>query len=312
MTISIVTPCYNGAAFFVAMTQSVRAQTFTDYEHIIVNDGSTDDSAALCDAYAADARVRVIHQENRGEAVARARGIEAATGDAVYILNQDDVMSTDALERLNAALKYHPDAVAVYGDIALIDKDGAPLRPNHAHGDRPGGHILPALLLHSLMPPGTALMRRDALTRIPLSCDLAMDSDVLLACRLATLGPIYPLHDTAPVLRWRVHGDNLSYRDLDIQSRLAMCDALFADPLIVAAMDAKRLNNLRRTRRARACRNVGRLCLEKGTDDTARQAFRQAMKEQRDWQSMLLWVLAVSRLMEIPALRQRLCHQRER
>ena len=81
--VSVIVPVYNVEAFLDRCVRSVLAQTFPDFELILVDDGSTDTSGTLCDALAReDARIRVIHQANGGLSAARNRGIEAAGGTA--------------------------------------------------------------------------------------------------------------------------------------------------------------------------------------------------------------------------------------
>ena len=79
--VSVIVPVYNAEKYLQECVESVLCQTLSDIELILVDDGSTDGSPAICDQYAVkDARVRVIHQENAGLASARNAGIQAATG----------------------------------------------------------------------------------------------------------------------------------------------------------------------------------------------------------------------------------------
>ena len=91
MKISVVIPVYNVENYLEACVRSVQAQTWQDIEMVLVDDGATDGSGALCDALAAqDARIRVLHQPNQGLAMARNNGLAAATGDYVGFLDSDD------------------------------------------------------------------------------------------------------------------------------------------------------------------------------------------------------------------------------
>lgn len=95
--ISVIVPAYNAETLISACISSVLAQRFTDWELIVVNDGSKDNTAALCDAYAEkDTRVRVIHQENGGVSVARNRGLSAASGELIAFLDADDTLVPEA------------------------------------------------------------------------------------------------------------------------------------------------------------------------------------------------------------------------
>jgi len=113
VTISIITPCYNGARYIRETLQSALTQTHPPLEVIVIDDGSTDDSATLAEA--AGPSVRVVRQPNQGESVARNRGIAEARGSHVLFLDADDLLEPESLSRLAAAIEGRPDAVAVMG-----------------------------------------------------------------------------------------------------------------------------------------------------------------------------------------------------
>ena len=110
--ISVIVPVYNVAPFLPACLDSLTAQTFTDFEAILVDDGSTDESPAILRDYAArDGRFRVITRENGGLSAARNSGIAAASGTFLAFLDGDDVLEPDFLAALREA--------AGDGDVAL-------------------------------------------------------------------------------------------------------------------------------------------------------------------------------------------------
>jgi len=100
---SIVIPVYNIEEYIHECVKSVLSQDFSDYECILIDDGSTDNCPEICDEYAAtDERFRVIHQENRGPSVARNAGIIVAEGDYIVLLDGDDIfVSRSALQNLS-------------------------------------------------------------------------------------------------------------------------------------------------------------------------------------------------------------------
>lgn len=105
MKISVIVPVYRVEQTLARCVESVFAQTFTDWELLLIDDGSDDDCPRLCDAYAqADSRVRVCHQPNAGLGAARNCGIDMAQGDALLFLDSDDCLSADTLELTNEAL----------------------------------------------------------------------------------------------------------------------------------------------------------------------------------------------------------------
>jgi glycosyltransferase involved in cell wall biosynthesis len=103
-TISVVVPCYNGGRFLDQLLASLRAQTFRDFEIVIVNDGSTD-RATQEKLAALDPAIRVIHQENRGLSAARNAGFAAARADLVMALDCDDQLAPTYLAETLAALQ---------------------------------------------------------------------------------------------------------------------------------------------------------------------------------------------------------------
>ena len=98
--ISVIVPVYRAEAYLHACIDSILSQTFSDFELILVDDGSPDNCGAICDDYAArDSRVRVIHQENQGQAAARNRALAVARGDWVCFVDSDDTVHPQMLER---------------------------------------------------------------------------------------------------------------------------------------------------------------------------------------------------------------------
>lgn len=101
-SVTIITPCYNGARYLRETLESALAQTHPPLEVIVVDDGSTDDSAAIAESFGPP--VRVIRQHNQGESVARNRAIAEARGSHIVFLDADDLLHEDALARLSAAV----------------------------------------------------------------------------------------------------------------------------------------------------------------------------------------------------------------
>lgn len=99
--ISIIVPVYNVEKYFDKCMESLLGQTYEDFEIIVINDGSTDGSADLCDQWAKkDNRIRVFHQENKGLSAVRNRGLELAQGEYITWVDSDDYVDTFYLEKL--------------------------------------------------------------------------------------------------------------------------------------------------------------------------------------------------------------------
>lgn len=109
--ISIVIPVYNTSRFLEECIRSVLHQDFTDWEVLLIDDGSTDDSGTICDQFAAnDPRIEVLHQPNQGLSVARNNGLTRAQGEFVLFLDSDDFwLRQDTLTTLLDAMDRHPE-----------------------------------------------------------------------------------------------------------------------------------------------------------------------------------------------------------
>jgi len=122
--ISVISACYNHGKYVAEMVASVLAQTFHDYELIIVNDGSTDDTREVLDGLRVP-RVRVVHTDNRGPALARNRAIEEARASLILNLDADDRIASTLLEKAHAVFLSHPDVrIVTCGDCFFGAKSG--------------------------------------------------------------------------------------------------------------------------------------------------------------------------------------------
>lgn len=120
MRLSIIIPVYNVAAWLPETVESVLAQTFRDFELILVDDGATDGSGAICDRYAQqDSRVQVIHQKNAGVSAARNTGVAAAKGKYIGFVDSDDIIERDMYAvMMGLAEKHDADVVQCLHDRA--------------------------------------------------------------------------------------------------------------------------------------------------------------------------------------------------
>lgn len=126
--VSIVMPLYNGSKYIHEAVESILGQTYTNFELIIVDDGSTDDSGSIADGYAGrDARVRVIHQPNRKLPAALNAGFELAQGEYLTWTSDDNIIKPNFLQKLVACLEQHPRWDMAYANMDIIGEDGKPL-----------------------------------------------------------------------------------------------------------------------------------------------------------------------------------------
>ena len=110
--VSVIVPIYNVEEYLEECLESIRNQTYTNIEVILVNDGSTDGSREICESYCEkDIRFRLINQENQGQSVARNRGVKESVGQYIMFVDSDDVVNTDVLKVLLPYMKTDVDIV---------------------------------------------------------------------------------------------------------------------------------------------------------------------------------------------------------
>lgn len=125
MRFSVIIPLYNKSPYIEKALRSVLAQTFNDYELIVVNDGSLDDSAFIAERVLADSQesYMIIHQENAGVSCARNRGVANSRGEYLCFLDADDWWSPTFLERMDWLIREYPDA-GIWGTNYYYVKNG--------------------------------------------------------------------------------------------------------------------------------------------------------------------------------------------
>ncbi len=204
--ISVVIPTYNRCWILKEAIDSVLAQTYTDYEIIVVNDGSTDDTVNLLKQY--DNNIIVIHQENRGVSAARNLGIASAKGGYVAFLDSDDLWLPDKLACQMAFFQLHPEAMICQTDELWIRK-GVRVNPKNRH-KKPSGMIFEPSLRLCLVSPSAVMIRKD------LFDDIGWFNEAFPACedydlwlRISLKYPIY-LIDNPLVVKRGGHDDQLS------------------------------------------------------------------------------------------------------
>ncbi|OFW06448.1 MAG: hypothetical protein A3I61_20060 [Acidobacteria bacterium RIFCSPLOWO2_02_FULL_68_18] len=164
VVVSVVIPAYNAAAIIARTLESVRSQTFTAYETIVVDDGSADATSEVVRSCFAQhgMRGRILRQDNRGMAAARNAGMREAGGEYVALLDADDLWYPAKLATVMAEFRQHPEADLVCHD-ENITRDGRVLRVSHRR--LPRGILYDALLFEGnlLSPSATTLKRGKAL-----------------------------------------------------------------------------------------------------------------------------------------------------
>ena len=160
-TISVVIPTYNRAETIEQALESVYAQTCTDYEIIVVDDGSTDGTDALLAKHARGNKVRSIYQANAGVSAARNRGVEMAGGRYIAFLDSDDLFVADKLAKQLAVFGAMPDLGFVHANFAKFNDAGEDLGVRDMSHFQ--GRVYPWILQEwsALMALPSLLVRRD-------------------------------------------------------------------------------------------------------------------------------------------------------
>ncbi len=207
--VSVVMSVLNGERFLAEAVESILAQSFADFEFIIIDDGSTDRTSAILETYEkTDTRVLVHHQENKGLVEALNRGCALAHGKYIARIDADDVALQDRLKRQVEFMETHPGVALVGGSIECIDATGKPLVTHVALTSH--RKIRAALLRGScgLWHP-TIMMRTDAFTAIGGYRKAIIDAeDYDLFLRMAERFYVANLENV--VLKYRLHGDQVS------------------------------------------------------------------------------------------------------
>lgn len=130
--LSLIIPIYNTGAYLPRCLDSILSQSYTDFELLLVDDGSTDNSSAICEEYAQkDTRIKVFHRENGGICAARNTGLDHAQGEWIYQMDSDDELIPDGLQTLMNCIS--EDVDVVMGGYEQYDLDGNLIETERDH-----------------------------------------------------------------------------------------------------------------------------------------------------------------------------------
>lgn len=220
--VSVLMAVYNNAAYLPAAIDAILAQSFTDFEFLIVDDGSTDGSGAIIDGYAArDARIRAIHQENRGFIASLNRMLGEARGDLIGRMDGDDRCTPDRIERQIAFLDAHPDYGVVGTQTCYFDNAGRewPMARPYPLDDA-AFRVALATPYTPLMNHASVLMRADLLRTVGgYRPQFRYCEDLDLWLRLSEVTKLANLPDA--LTYYRQHAGQVSDRNLAVQTAWA-------------------------------------------------------------------------------------------
>lgn len=210
--VSVLIANYNYERYVCRAIESLQRQSWTHWEALICDDGSSDRSAAVIGSYAAqDPRVRLIRQENGGMASALNRAAAAMTGDLVALLDSDDEYLPGRLAAVVERFRRHPEAGTVCHPLCTIRADGEVIKPRHPRF-LAEGWLGPGMLagIEPALPPCSGLtFRREVAARVfPLPVRFRKCADKVSQDRAALLAPVTSLVE--PLALYRIHGANLT------------------------------------------------------------------------------------------------------
>lgn len=195
--LSIIVPVYDVENYLQKCIDSILAQTFTDFELILVEDGSPDGCPALCDAAAAkDARIRVLHQKNGGLSAARNAGLDAARGAWIGFVDSDDYIAPEMYEAMYQAVQSTGADLALC-DYAEVDEAGVPCQSMHVRlgkKDFTGRELLKNATDSMIQPAWNKLYRRAVFAQLrypegKLNEDLFLIPKICLQIQKAVVVP---------------------------------------------------------------------------------------------------------------------------
>src|ERR1700674_4389763 len=174
--VSVIIPIYNGAATIERALKSVFDQTFTDFEIVVIDDGSTDDTPSVLAKFGD--RIRMFRQPNRGLPGARNAGVAMSRGELLALIDHDDQWLPRKLELTVAALLDNPSAALVYSDMIVVNEAGEESRGSPIKSDTAHAPTMDEMLTRIWpITPSTVVMRRDAFDRAGGFCETLISAE---------------------------------------------------------------------------------------------------------------------------------------
>ena len=217
--VTVMLPTYNRAHFLPTAVESVLGQTRGDFELVVVDDGSTDETPAVMEAFR-DERIRLIRQENRGISGALNRALAHARGEIIARIDSDDRWLPNLLEKEMGILEKRPEVGLVYSRAQAMDETGRPLAQVLGVPERYPGETLKSLLYGDFVCTITTLVRKRCLDEAgPFDESLSGNEDWDMWIRLA---PVCKFHFLDEVLaHFRMHSHRTTGKGSPLFDRVA-------------------------------------------------------------------------------------------
>ena len=296
-TVSVVIPTYNTANLLPDAVESVLTQTYRDFELIVVDDGSTDETPEVMGGYTDD--VRYIRKENGGSASARNRGIREATGQYVALLDADDLWLPEKLECQMEQFEAQRDLAWSYTDWIHVDAEtGAPMYHGSQVMSYRGGDVLRPLLVRLFIPPSTEVIRRDVFEEVGTYDESELhriSEDWEFSLQVAERYPVGYVDQ--PLVKRRHHsGKKTTTMDLEhaFESRRSIIEK-------TVRRNPDRLADIHDSALANLCTRIGSKWLNREERARARELLVTAIQhDPRFWRA---WMYGVAAFLPRPILR---------
>lgn len=276
--VSCLMSVFNGERYLAEAVASILGQTLTDFEFVVIDDGSTDGSPRLLERFAAaDSRIRLTRRPNTGLTQALNEGLKLCLGEFVARMDADDVAEPARFERQVSFLRQYPDCVAVGCGLQLVDPDSAPLGEQRL----PATHeaIVGKLLQgEGAVPHPSAMIRREAVLAVGgYREDFPAAQDLDLWLRLSERGRLANLDEI--LLRYRLHADSVTSRRR--QQQLACAARAVREALLRRGLPVPeriQWQDPKPASLARTLRGWARMAWRSGHVSTARKHARAAFQ----------------------------------
>lgn len=205
--VSVIIPCYNYADYMSAAIESVLQQDYKNYELIVIDDGSTDNTAEITAKY--NGKIRYIRQENQGLSATRNNGINYSLNDYICFLDADDEWEAGFLSRIMEEFKSVPEDVAVIACLdSKIGKYGESIE-DREHNSKLGEITTKDILLKNRFFPGAAVIKKNVFKDVGIfDQSLRSSEDRDMWIRISCMHKIWLIPDR--LIRVRKHGENMS------------------------------------------------------------------------------------------------------
>lgn len=216
MFVSIIIPTYNRSKLIIRTIESVLAQTFSDFEIIVVDDGSTDNTRGILKEHIDSGKIKYIYQNNAGPARARNNGIRNARGEILAFLDSDDEWTQDKLEKLMGLFKEKGQDILVYSDIEYVDVNGDKKGNLFSKTKPHEGKVAKKMLADNFVATSSVAVAKSLIEKaggFP-EFKLPIGEDYYLWLKIAGFADFYFVNE--PLVKYRVHSGQITTNKKDV------------------------------------------------------------------------------------------------